>query len=101
MYSMSISHTVWSIDEKKPLETASLIDEKELELLLRDNIEILNKGWLVISNQVKTDAGGDQAHHRRSVGAGNQGKEQTKEAQHPGKDEQDLMHGFYKMMNSH
>ena len=54
---MPISHTVWSLDEKKPLEVASLIDEKELELLLRDNIEILNKGWLVISNQVKTDAG--------------------------------------------
>ena len=54
---MPISHTVWSLDEKKPLQTASLIDEKELELLLRDNIEILNKGWLVISNQVKTDAG--------------------------------------------
>ena len=54
---MSISHTVWSLDEKKPLESASLIDEKELELLLQDNIEILNKGWLVISNQVKTDAG--------------------------------------------
>ena len=54
---MSLSHTVWSLDEKKPLEVASLIDEKELELLLRDNIEILNKGWLVISNQVKTDAG--------------------------------------------
>lgn len=54
---MSISHTVWSLDEKKPLEAANLIDEKELELLLRDNIEILNKGWLVISNQVRTDAG--------------------------------------------
>ena len=54
---MSISHTVWSLDEKKPLEAASLIDEKELELLLRDNIESLNKGWLVINNQVKTDAG--------------------------------------------
>ncbi|MBQ9686239.1 MAG: DUF91 domain-containing protein [Oscillospiraceae bacterium] len=54
---MPISHTVWSLDEKKPLQVASLIDEKELELLLRDNIEILNKGWLVISNQVKTDAG--------------------------------------------
>ena len=53
---MSISHTVWSLDEKKPLAAASLIDEKELELLLRDNIEILNKGWLVINNQVKTDA---------------------------------------------
>ena len=54
---MSLSHTVWSLDGKKPLETASLTDEKELELLLRDNIEILDKGWLVISNQVKTDAG--------------------------------------------
>ena len=54
---MPLSHTVWSLDEKKPLQAASLIDEKELELLLRDNIEILNKGWLVISNQVKTDAG--------------------------------------------
>ena len=54
---MSISHTVWSLDAKKPLEAASLNDEKELELLLRDNIEILSKDWLVISNQVKTKAG--------------------------------------------
>ena len=54
---MPISHTVWSLDAKKPLETASLNDEKELELLLRDNIEILSKDWLVISNQVKTKAG--------------------------------------------
>lgn len=54
---MPISHTVWSLDAKKPLEAASLNDEKELELLLRDNIEILSKDWLVISNQVKTKAG--------------------------------------------
>ncbi len=54
---MPISHSVWSLDKKKPLQAASLIDEKELELLLRDNIEILNKGWLVISNQVKTNVG--------------------------------------------
>ena len=45
-----------SLDERKPLEAANFIDEKELELLLRDNIEILNMGWLVISNQVNTDA---------------------------------------------
>ncbi len=38
--SMSLSHTVWSLDEKKPLVAASLIDEKELELLLRDNLEV-------------------------------------------------------------
>ena len=54
---MPISHAVWSLDAKKPLEAASLNDEKELELLLRDNIEILSKDWLVISNQVKTKAG--------------------------------------------
>lgn len=54
---MSISHSVWSLDGKKPLQAASLTDEKELELLLRDHIEILSKGWLVISNQVRTDAG--------------------------------------------
>ena len=54
---MSIEHKVWSLDEKKPLISAELKDEKELELLILDNIEILNKGWLVLSNQVKTDAG--------------------------------------------
>lgn len=54
---MSISHSVWSLDGKKPLQAASLTDEKELELLLRDHIEILSKSWLVISNQVRTDAG--------------------------------------------
>ena len=40
---MPISHTIWSLDTKKPLEATSLNDEKELELLLRDNIEILSK----------------------------------------------------------
>lgn len=54
---MPISHTVWSLDAKKPLEAANLNDEKELELLLRDDIEILSKDWLVISNQVKTKPG--------------------------------------------
>ena len=46
---MSISHTVWSLDEKKPLAAASLNDEKELELLLRDNIEILNNKMVPLS----------------------------------------------------
>ena len=39
---MTLSHTVWSLNEKKPLQFASLIDEKELELLLCDHIELLN-----------------------------------------------------------
>lgn len=54
---MSIEHTVWSLDGKKPLVSSELKDEKELELLIVDNIEILNKGWLVLGNQVKTAAG--------------------------------------------
>ena len=54
---MPLSHSVWSLDAKKPLHAAELNDEKELELLIRDNIEIINKGWLVIGNQIKTDAG--------------------------------------------
>ena len=54
---MSVNHTVWSLDSKRPLRPAALKDEKELELLIRDNIDILNSGWLVIDNQVKTDAG--------------------------------------------
>jgi len=54
---MPISHAVWSLNAKKPLEAANLNDEKELEILLRDNIEILSKDWMVISNQVKTKAG--------------------------------------------
>lgn len=54
---MTLSHTVWSLNEKKPLQFASLIDEKELELLLCDHIELLNPDWMVVGRQVKTDAG--------------------------------------------
>lgn len=54
---MSIEYTVWSLDKKAPLSNAELKDEKELELLLLSNIELLNKNWLVLGNQVKTDAG--------------------------------------------
>ena len=54
---MGLSQTIWSLDEKRPLTTAQLNDEKELEVLLIENIDLLNKGWIVIGNQVKTDAG--------------------------------------------
>ncbi len=54
---MSLSQSVWSLDSKKPLLSASLKDEKELELLLCEHIELLNDGWFVIGNQIKTDAG--------------------------------------------
>lgn len=54
---MAISQIVWSLDDKKPLQAGSLKSEKELENLLCENIEILNKDWLVIGRQVKTSAG--------------------------------------------
>ena len=54
---MAISQTIWSLDSKKELESGSLIDEKELEDLLCDHIEILNKNWIVVNRQTKTDAG--------------------------------------------
>ena len=45
---MALTQSVWSLDEKKPLDTASLSDEKELENLLCEHIELLNEGWLVV-----------------------------------------------------
>ena len=54
---MALSQIVWSLDDRKPLDTAMLLSEKELEDLLSENIEILNKGWMVVGRQVKTNAG--------------------------------------------
>ena len=54
---MALSQTVWSLDSKRPLDVTELVDEKELEQLLQEHIEILNKDWLVVNTQVKTDAG--------------------------------------------
>lgn len=54
---MAISQTIWSLDEKTELQTATLISEKELEDLLADHIEILNPDWLLIGRQVRTVAG--------------------------------------------
>lgn len=54
---MAISQTIWSLDDKKQLLTASLISEKELEDLLAEHIEILNPDWLLIGRQVRTVAG--------------------------------------------
>lgn len=54
---MALSQTMWSLDTKKELDAATLIDEKELEDLLCEHIEILNPNWLVVNRQVKTIAG--------------------------------------------
>ena len=53
---MSIMQSVWSLDEKKPLEFDVLFNEKELEDFLCDHIDILNNNWLVIGRQVRTSA---------------------------------------------
>ena len=46
---------IWSLDEKKPLLLSKLDSEEQLENLLKDNIDILEEGWLVIGNQIPTD----------------------------------------------
>lgn len=54
---MAISQTIWSLDDKVQLQPAELINEKELEDLLAEHIEILNADWLLIGRQVRTVAG--------------------------------------------
>ena len=54
---MALSQIVWSLDDKRPLPAAELDDEKELEALLEEHIELLNPNWLVIGRQVPTPAG--------------------------------------------
>lgn len=54
---MAISQTIWSLDDRVQLQPAELINEKELEDLLAEHIEILNADWLLIGRQVRTVAG--------------------------------------------
>lgn len=54
---MAISQTIWSLDDRVQLQPAELINEKELEDLLAEHIEILNEDWLLIGRQVRTVAG--------------------------------------------
>lgn len=54
---MAISQVIWSLDDKKQLQTAELLNEKELEDLLVEHIEILDPNWMLIGRQVRTKAG--------------------------------------------
>ena len=54
---MAISQVIWSLDDKVQLQPAELVNEKELEDLLAEHIEILNPDWLLIGRQVRTAAG--------------------------------------------
>ena len=54
---LAISQVIWSLDDKVELQPAELTNEKELEDLLAEHIEILNPDWLLIGRQVRTVAG--------------------------------------------
>ena len=54
---MSLSQELWSLDDKLPLNKATLKTEKELEDLLDQNINLLNSNWLVIGRQIRTTLG--------------------------------------------
>lgn len=54
---MALSQVLWSLGQNKPLDTASLLSERELEDVLQDNISLLNPDWLVIGRQVATPNG--------------------------------------------
>ena len=45
------------MDDKEQLQPAELINEKELEHILAEHIEILDADWLLIGRQVRTVAG--------------------------------------------
>lgn len=54
---MALSQIVWSLDDKQPLQPATLVSEAELEDLLDSHIELLNPNWLVIGRQVIMPSG--------------------------------------------
>lgn len=54
---MAISQKIWSLDDKKQLKEAELVNEKELEDFLCEHMEVLHPDWLLIGRQVRTIAG--------------------------------------------
>ena len=55
---MGVKQTIWSLDEKRELSFATLINENELESLIADNINLLSDDWLLVGRQVRTLYGG-------------------------------------------
>ena len=54
---MALAQILWSLKDQQKLLPGSLLDEKELEETLYQNIELLNQDWLVIGRQVRTSNG--------------------------------------------
>ncbi|MFO7942656.1 MAG: endonuclease NucS [Bacillota bacterium] len=56
---MPINQSMWKIDDEvRPLRTANLVSENELEEILQHHIDMLNEKWLVIGRQVLTASNG-------------------------------------------
>lgn len=54
---MALSQMLYSLGNKHILESSELINEKELEDILCENIDLLDSNWLVIGRQVITRNG--------------------------------------------
>lgn len=56
---MAIIQAIWSLEDKKELQTSSLINENELEDMIAENISLLSDEWLIVGRQVRTLYGGE------------------------------------------
>lgn len=54
---MSVTQTIWSLNNQVPLQRIRLQSEQELEELLATHIEVLDPNWLLIGRQVMTVSG--------------------------------------------
>lgn len=54
---MPMEQTIWSLDARRPLDSAALNSETELEELICGDISILSRDWLIVNRQVRTQSG--------------------------------------------
>lgn len=54
---MPMEQTIWSLDARRPLDSAALNSETELEDLICDDITLLSRDWLIVNRQVRTHNG--------------------------------------------
>ena len=54
---MAVSQIAWSLNDKQPLTAGALKCEAELEDLIYNNIEIIDKNLLVINHQIQLPSG--------------------------------------------
>lgn len=54
---MSLSQLLYSLEDRQVLESGELNNERELENLLCENIDLLDPNWLVIGQQITTRNG--------------------------------------------